>query len=215
LQIDLLFIFILMKIVCLIPARYDSTRFPAKLMQNLEGKTVIRHGYENALSMGLFDKVYVVTDSPIISKEIKQHGGNVIMSKEKHESGSDRIAEAVKDITTDIVINIQGDEPFVNSSSISDLINVFANDNKKKIDLVSLMTHFNTKKEIKNPNNVKVIVDKNNFAIYFSRAVIPYAVENEKINPYYKHRGVYAFRKKALLNFHQQETTPLEALEKE
>ena len=210
------FIFALseMKIICLIPARYDSTRFPAKLMKDLGGKSVIRRCYENALSMCLFDEVYVVTDSIIISKEIKQYGGKVIISKEKHISGSDRIAEAVKNIDTDIVINIQGDEPFVTSSSIRDLIDVFVNDNKKEIDLVSLMTYFKTKKEVKNPNNVKVIVDKNNFAIYFSRAVIPYIVGNKKISQYYKHKGVYAFRKESLLYFHLQEVSALESLEK-
>ena len=136
------------------------------------------------------------------------------MTKSTHQCGSDRIAEAITGIDTDIVINVQGDEPFIDSESLKNLIDTFKNDPNQEIALSSLMTRLSEKKEILNPNNVKVIVDLNNFALYFSRSVIPNYRDGEITNNYYKHIGVYAFRKSALLEFSQQEITPLEAAEK-
>ena len=124
----------------MIPARYQASRFPAKLMQDLGGKPVIVRTYEAAINTGLFNDVYVVTDSPVISDVIKDIGGKVIMSQKAHESGSDRIAEAVEDMDVDIVINVQGDEPFIDSVSLEKIIQVFKNDTRKEIDLASLMT---------------------------------------------------------------------------
>ena len=131
-----------MKIFAVIPARYDSTRFPAKLMQDLCGKTVILRTYEAAISTKLFDAVFVVTDSILIYNEIINNGGKAIMSKNTHESGSDRIAEAIENLDVDIVINIQGDEPFINREPLANVIEVFRNDFDAKVDLASLMFEF-------------------------------------------------------------------------
>ncbi len=198
----------------MIPARYQASRFPAKLMQDLGGKPVIVRTYEAAVSTGLFNEVYVVTDSPIISDVIKEIGGNVIMSKTTHESGSDRIAEAVEDMDVDIVINVQGDEPFIDAESLEKIIKVFKNDTAKEIDLGSLMTPITDWDEISNPNTVKVIVDHQDFALYFSRSPIPYPRDKEVEAPYYKHKGVYVFRKRALMDFKKLPMLPLEAKEK-
>ena len=203
-----------MKIVAMIPARYEASRFPGKLMQDLGGKSVILRTYEATLATKLFDTVYVVTDSDIISKEITSNNGKVIMSKKAHESGSDRIAEAIKNLDIDIVINVQGDEPFIEKESLEKLISVFETDNHKKIDLASLMVKLNDKEQINNPNTVKVIVDQNNFALYFSRHPIPYPGDENVGVKYYKHKGVYAFRKQALLDFTNLPMRSLEASEK-
>ena len=130
-----------MKIIAMIPARYSASRFPGKLMQDLAGKSVILRTYEATVDTNLFSDVYVVTDSDIISNEIKNHGGNVIMSQKKHESGSDRIAEAVQAIDCDIVVNVQGDEPFTERLSLQKVLSVFEDDLNEEIDLASLMVH--------------------------------------------------------------------------
>lgn len=203
-----------MKIISLIPARYQASRFPAKLMQDLEGKPVIVRTYEAAVQTGLFDEVYVVTDSPIIFEAISAVGGKVIMSKKKHESGSDRIAEAVEEMDVDIAINVQGDEPFIDAESLKKVIKVFKEDTHGEIDLASLMTPITDWDEISNPNTVKVIVDHRLFALYFSRSPIPYPRDENVDAIYYKHKGIYAFRKRALLDFKQLPMLPLEAKEK-
>jgi 3-deoxy-manno-octulosonate cytidylyltransferase (CMP-KDO synthetase) len=203
-----------MKIIAVIPARYASTRFPAKLMQDLGGKTVILRTYEAAVSTNLFDDVFVVTDSDLIYNEIISNGGEAIKSIKEHESGSDRIAEAIENMNVDVVINIQGDEPFINKEPLEELITIFKNDFEKKVDLGSLMFQITDKEEIKNPNNVKVITDQNGFALYFSRSVIPFPrYENAGVR-YMKHIGIYAFRKQALLDFYSLPMLSLEASEK-
>ncbi len=198
----------------MIPARYSASRFPGKLMKDLGGKTVIQRTYEASVNTNLFDTVYVVTDSYIIKENIEKAGGNVIMSKKEHECGSDRIAEAVEDIDADIVINVQGDEPFIDTISLTKLITVFKEDKKQEVDLASLKVQITNPEEIANPNNVKVITDVNNLAIYFSRSVIPFHRDQNVHVKYYKHKGVYAFRKQALLDFYKTPITPLEASEK-
>jgi 3-deoxy-manno-octulosonate cytidylyltransferase (CMP-KDO synthetase) len=198
----------------MIPARYSASRFPGKLMQDLEGKTVIRRTYEATVATNLFDDVYVVTDSDIIYNEITNHGGKAIMSKKEHQSGSDRIAEAVQELDVDIIVNVQGDEPFTERESLEKLLNVFKNDDAKVIDLASLMVEINDWEEISNPNTVKVIVDQNNLALYFSRSPIPYPRDKEAATKYYKHKGIYAFRKQALLDFYKLPMRPIEASEK-
>ena len=203
-----------MKIIAVIPARYASTRFPAKLMQDLGGKTVINRTYQAALETKLFDEVFVVTDSNLIFDEITQHGGKAIMSKKEHESGSDRIAEAVEDLDVDIVINVQGDEPFIDKKPLEQLIEVFKEDISKRVDLASLMFEIDEIHEIENPNNVKVITDKEGFALYFSRSVIPYPREVGVGVRYMKHVGIYAFRKQALMDFYRLPMGILEASEK-
>ncbi|QRM90451.1 3-deoxy-manno-octulosonate cytidylyltransferase [Lacinutrix sp. WUR7] len=203
-----------MKIISMIPARYSASRFPGKLMQDLNGKTVILRTYEATKATNLFDDVFVVTDSEIIFKEITSHGGKAIMSIKEHECGSDRIAEAVEHLDIDIVVNVQGDEPFTEVASLKKLIQVFKEDTEKQVDLASLMVHITDEEEIKNSNTVKVIVDQNNFALYFSRSPIPFPRATDVGAKYYKHKGVYAFRKEALLDFYRLPMLPLEASEK-
>lgn len=203
-----------MKIISMIPARYAASRFPGKLMQDLGGKTVIRRTYEATVATGLFDDVFVVTDSNIIYDEIVNNGGKAIMSQKEHECGSDRIAEAVENLDIDVVINVQGDEPFTDKESLEKLIDVFKADKDKVVDLASLMVHITDKDEINNPNTVKVIVDQTNFALYFSRSPIPYPREENAGVKYFKHKGVYAFRKDAIIDFYKLPMLPLEASEK-
>ena len=203
-----------MKIIAVIPARYASTRFPAKLMQDLGGKTVILRTYEAAVNTQLFDDVFVVTDSDLIYNEIVSHNGKAIKSIKEHESGSDRIAEAVENMDVDIVINVQGDEPFIDSEPLAKVIAVFRNDLDKKVDLASLMREITNEDDINNPNNVKVVVDQNGFALYFSRSVIPYPREKNVGLRYMQHIGIYAFRKQALLDFYSLPMQSLEASEK-
>jgi len=199
------------KIGAFIPARYAATRFPAKLMQALGDKTVIRHTYDNTVATGLFDEVYVVTDSEIIFNEITSHGGKAIMSIKEHESGSDRIAEAIAHLAIDIVVNVQGDEPFVKKEPLEKLIAIFKDD---KVEVGSLMQALTNTDLIADPNYVKVAVDKNSNALFFSRSVIPYPRNTEIAISYYEHIGVYAFKKQALLNFTNWPMSPLEAAEK-
>ena len=203
-----------MKIIAVIPARYASTRFPAKLMQDLGGKTVITRTYEAAVNTQLFDDVFVVTDSDLIYNEIVNTGGKAIMSSKEHESGSDRIAEAVVNLEVDIVVNVQGDEPFINAEPLAKVLEVFRKDVDKKVDLTSLMVEIKDSDEIENPNNVKVVVDQNGFALYFSRSVIPYPRDINVGVRYMKHIGIYAFRKQALLDFYSLPMKSLEASEK-
>ncbi|GAA4270320.1 3-deoxy-manno-octulosonate cytidylyltransferase [Hyunsoonleella aestuarii] len=203
-----------MKIISMIPARYSATRFPGKLMQDLGGKTVIMRTYEATVGTNLFDDVFVVTDSEIIFNEVVNNGGKAIMSIKEHDCGSDRIAEAVENMDIDIVINVQGDEPFTDKESLSKLIDAFKNDSDKKIDLASLMVHITDEEEINNPNTVKVILDNFNFALYFSRSPIPYHRDKSVSVKYYKHKGVYAFRKQAILDFYNLPMLTLEATEK-
>ena len=199
------------KIGDFIPARYAAIRFPAKLMQVLGAKTVIRHTYDNTVATGLFNEVYVVTDSEIIFNEITSHGGKALMSKKEHESGSDRIAEAIEHLDIDIVVNVQGDEPFVKKEPLEKLIAVFKDE---KVEVASLMQALTNSDLIADPNYVKVAVDKNMNALFFSRSVIPYPRNTEIAIPYYEHIGVYAFKKQALLNFTNWPISPLEAAEK-
>ncbi len=198
----------------MIPARYGATRFPGKLMQDLGGKPVIVRTYEATKDTKLFDEVYVVTDSELIYKEIELSGGKAIMSIKEHDCGTDRIAEAVVDMDVDIVVNVQGDEPFTSKSGLKQVLSVFDGPDADKIDLASLMTEIYDWKEISDPNSVKVIVDKDNFALYFSRSPIPYPRDKNAAVQYYKHKGIYAFRKKALLDFYKLPMRPMEAAEK-
>ena len=203
-----------MKIAAFIPARYAATRFPAKLMQVLGNKPVIRHTYDNTLATGLFDEVYVVTDSDIIYQEKVSNGGKAIMSKKQHESGSDRIAEAVADMDMDIVVNVQGDEPFVQRAPLEKLLDVFKGESGKSVQVASLMQVLKEQAFIQDPNYVKVVVDRNNNALLFSRSVIPYPRSTDVAITYFEHIGVYAFRKEALISFTNWPMTALEAAEK-
>ncbi|RMA64198.1 3-deoxy-manno-octulosonate cytidylyltransferase [Ulvibacter antarcticus] len=203
-----------MKIIAMIPARYGASRFPGKLMQDLGGKPVIVRTYEAAKETQLFDEVYVVTDSEVIFNEIELNGGKAIMSLKEHDCGSDRIAEAVEHMDVDIVVNVQGDEPFISKEGLEQVLSVFDDPDADKIDLASLMTEIHDWKEISDPNCVKVIVDKENFALYFSRSPIPYPRDKNASMQYFKHKGIYAFRKQAILDFYKLPMRSLEAVEK-
>lgn len=203
-----------MKKVAMIPARYAATRFPAKLMQQLGGKTVILHTYQNTVATGLFDEVVVVTDSLIIFEEITSHGGKAIMSRRPHESGSDRIAEAVADMEVDIILNVQGDEPFVQKEPLARLLSLFEGPDGAQVQVASLMQVLTDAGSIADPNCVKVVVDRNMNSLLFSRSPIPYHRDTTVQPVYYKHIGVYAFRKAALMQFTQWPMGTLEAIEK-
>lgn len=203
-----------LKIIAMIPARYEASRFPGKLLKDLNGKTVITRTYEAAKSTGLFDEVYVVTDSDKIFDEISNAGGKAIKSKKEHECGSDRIAEAVQDMDVDIVVNVQGDEPFIDKDSLAKLLLVFREDDASSIDLASLKTALSEGDEITNTNNVKVITNKNDFAMYFSRFPIPYPRNTEAEVTYFKHIGIYAFRKQAIIDFANLPMLSLESAER-
>jgi 3-deoxy-manno-octulosonate cytidylyltransferase (CMP-KDO synthetase) len=198
------------KIVALIPARYEATRFPGKLMQLLGNKPVIRHVYDNTVATGLFDDVFVITDSEIIFKEILSNGGKAFMSKGEHESGSDRIAEAVVGMNADVIINVQGDEPFLKKEPLEKLVTLF---NDPGVEVASLMRKISAEDAV-NPNFVKVVVDKNNNALYFSRSVIPYDRNDISSAQYYLHVGVYAYKKNALLSFTKWPHSELEKTER-
>jgi len=172
---------------------------------------VIRHTYGNTKATGLFDEVYVVTDSEIIFNEIVSNGGNAIMSKKTHESGSDRIAEAVENLDIDIVVNVQGDEPFVKREPLERVLACFEDSTVK---VASLMQVLNNQASIEDPNYVKVAVDKKWNALFFSRSVIPYPRSTDIAITYYEHVGVYAFKKQALIDFTHWPMSPLEAAEK-
>ncbi len=200
-----------MKKIATIPARYAATRFPAKLMQLLGDKPIIRHTYDNTVATGLFDEVIVVTDSEIIFNEIVSHGGKAKMSVKEHESGSDRIAEAAADMNVDIIVNVQGDEPFVKKEPLEKLLQQFSDPSVQVASLMQVMTEHN---DIMDPNFVKVAVDKNMNSLFFSRSVIPHPRDKDAAAVYYEHIGVYAFRKQALIDFTRWPVSPLEAVEK-
>ena len=199
------------KTVALIPARYAASRFPAKLMQVLGEKTVIRHTYDATEATGLFEEVIVVTDSTEIFTEITAAGGKALMSRNEHESGSDRIAEAAADLDAEIIVNVQGDTPFVKRAPLEKLLREFGD---PSVQVASMMQVLTKQEEINDPNFVKVAVDRQMNSLFFSRSVIPYPREKNTPVTYYEHIGVYAFRKKALLDFTTWPVSPLEAVEK-
>ncbi len=195
----------------MIPARYAATRFPGKLMQLLGNKTVIRHTYDATVATGLFDEVIVVTDSEIIFSEITAAGGHAIRSKREHESGSDRIAEAAASMDVDIIVNVQGDTPFVKKEPLQKLLQQF---DDVSVQVASMMQVIAKQSEIEDPNFVKVAVDKKMNSLFFSRSVIPYPRNKNILAVYYEHIGVYAFRKQALMSFTSWPVSVLEATEK-
>jgi 3-deoxy-manno-octulosonate cytidylyltransferase (CMP-KDO synthetase) len=199
-----------MKVIAVIPARYASTRFPGKALALLQGKPIIQHVYEAALSSGLFADVLVATDDERISHAVSSFNGLVVMTSSRHLSGSDRIAEVVSKMDCDIIFNIQGDEPFISKQPLSDLKEVFED---PTVQVASLMHELTDLCEIENPGNVKVVCDQDGNALYFSRAVIPYDRDGNSTVTYWKHIGVYAYRKKALLRFVSMPQGTLERIE--
>jgi 3-deoxy-manno-octulosonate cytidylyltransferase (CMP-KDO synthetase) len=197
-----------MKTIALIPARLESKRFPNKLIKEIDGVPIIIKTFYAAIDTDLFDEVYVASGNDEILKLIKSVGGRTFRSIKNHQSGTDRIAEAAIDIDCDIIVNLQGDEPFINKIALRELIKSF---DDPEVKMASLMTKFKSFDEINNPNNVKVIVDNHSDALYFSRLPIPYG--SKKINDYNRHIGVYAFLKNALIEFSRLERSNLETIE--
>ena len=194
-----------MKKIALIPARIESKRFYGKLLEKLSGVPIILRTYQSALETNVFDDVFVVTHNDEIIDLMKSINGKYLKSSSDHESGTDRIAEVSIDLQYDIIVNLQGDEPFIDKLSIEKLVNEF---NDKEVQMASLMRNFNDKDELNNPNNVKVIVDKDYYSINFSRIPMNSDTDN------YKHIGVYAFRKETLIEFSKMEKTIMEKKEK-
>lgn len=198
-----------MKTAALIPARYASTRLPAKLVQDLGGISVIQRTYVSTYATGVFDEVWVVTDHKEIEKQILDLGGNVFFSKKNHQSGSDRIAEALEQVDADLIVNVQGDEPFQDPKSLQDLVAVF---DKPKVKMASLMCRI-SEDEAYNPNTVKVVLDEKKNAIYFSRSPIPFNRERTEDIFYWKHIGVYAYTRELLQEFTSWPKGRLEQIE--
>jgi 3-deoxy-manno-octulosonate cytidylyltransferase (CMP-KDO synthetase) len=203
-----------MKAIALIPARLGATRFPAKLLAPLKGKTVIRRTYESVVDTGLFDDVVLVTDSNEILNEVRSFGGKAVKSKREYESGTDRIAEVAADIGADVFVNVQGDEPFVQKAPLKQLLDLFSGDDGLAVQVASLVQQLTDPALVQDPNYVKVALDLNNNALFFSRSVVPYPRNKEIVIPYYEHIGVYAFRKEPLMRFTNWQVTPLESAEK-
>lgn len=195
----------------MIPARYAATRFPAKLMKMLGEKPVIVHTYEAIVNSNLFSDVYIITDSDIIFNEITSRGGKAIMSIAAHESGTDRIAEAARNLDADVIINVQGDEPFIQKEPLEKLIRLFDN---TTVQVGSLMRKMDHENDAANPNMVKVVTNRNGKALYFSRSVIPYKRDEGNAVDYFLHIGVYGFTKEALQYFTTLPVAPLEQIEK-
>ena len=195
----------------MIPARYAASRFPGKLMQKLGDHTVIATVYLAAKETELFDDVIVVTDSDIIYDEIRSVGGQPMRSKKEHESGTDRIAEVAESMDVDIILNVQGDTPFIKKEPLEKLLKLFKDET---VQVGSLMQRITDEQTIADPNRVKVCVDNKMNSLFFSRSIIPYPRNKNNKITYYEHIGVYAFRKKALLDFTRWPVSPLEDAEK-
>ncbi|OYU84001.1 MAG: 3-deoxy-manno-octulosonate cytidylyltransferase [Flavobacterium sp. BFFFF2] len=203
-----------MKSIAILPARFASTRFPGKMLQELGGKPLIVQTYLATLRTGLFDEVIVVTDHDDIEEAVVAAGARCFRSTREHESGSDRIAEVIADLEVDVVVNVQGDEPFIDQEALAQLVDVFKKDTKQQIDVASLMRPITDLAAVQNPNNVKVVVDEQQRALYFSRAAIPFQRDSGDVPTYFHHIGVYAYRKEALLQFTTWPVSRLEYIEK-
>ncbi len=204
-----------MKKAVVIPARYNSTRFPGKPLANLLGKPLIQHVYERARMAKNIDTIIVATDDERIEKAVKSFGGNVVITSSNHLTGSDRVAEVAKKLKEDVIVNVQGDEPLIEPGLIEELCNVF---NNSDVEVASARIPITDLKDIDNPNVVKVVCDRNGFALYFSRAPIPGTRQDISIRPqsravFYRHVGIYAYRRDFITKFPSLEPTPLELQE--
>lgn len=204
-----------MKFIGIIPARYASTRFPGKPLAMLGGRTVIQRVYEQATA--ILDEAYVATDDERIFQAVEQFGGRAIMTRADHKSGTDRIEEAAEKIGTqaDVIINIQGDEPFIQKSQIETLMHLF---DDPSTQIGTLGKRFESIEAAMNPNSPKIVTDKRGFALYFSRSIIPYVRGKEQAEwlqhfPYLKHLGLYAYRREVLQEVTQLPQSPLEIAE--
>lgn len=199
-----------MKFLGVIPSRYASTRLEGKPLKDICGHTMVEWVYKRALKSKL-DSVVVATDDERIVNEVKSFGGNVILTRKDHINGTSRIAEVCETYTDyDVIVNIQGDEPLIEPDMINSIIDSFIEDNT--IPMSTLKYKLNDMAEIENPNAVKVVTDKNDFAIYFSRSVIPYP-RNLNMGNYYKHVGIYGYKRDFVMEYSKMASTPLELSE--
>ena len=197
-----------MKVLGIIPCRYGSTRFPGKPLIDLKGKTMIQRVYEGALKSDLIDKLIVATDDERIYSEVKRFGGEVMMTSDDHENGTQRCAEVSKEFSAyDIVLNIQGDEPLVNFEQLNQLIEVFAD---VSVEIATLAINSTDRHELQNPNRIKVVTDFKQDALYFSRSLIPFERNTASDFVFQRHIGLYAFRATVL---HEIVTFPLCSIE--
>lgn len=203
-----------MRRAALIPARYGATRFPGKLLARLGGKTVIHRTWEAVVETGLFDEVLVVCDGEAIRDEVARHGGKAVLSTREHESGTDRIAEAAERLDAELLVNVQGDEPFTRREPLAKLLAAFEGEAGRAVQVASLMQVLENPALVADPNYVKVAVDREMNALFFSRSVIPYPRDRSARPIYHEHIGVYAFRRDALLRFARLGPSPLERVEK-
>ena len=202
-----------MKMICLIPARLASERFQRKLLQDLNGLPVIMRTWQSAVSTGVFDRVVVVTDSREIAGVVEAAGGETFISRKDHPSGTDRIAEAASEMQADVIVNIQGDEPFVPAGDMLRIRRSFEADIEEKIDILSFCRPITGEADFNNPNNVKVVTDNEGFALYFSRAPIPFPRDG-KFEGACKHIGIYAFRAEVLQKVADLPSSHLEKTER-
>jgi 3-deoxy-D-manno-octulosonate cytidylyltransferase len=200
--------------IALIPARLGATRFPRKLLAPLGGRTVIRRTFEAVRDTGLFDAVLVVTDSDEIRSEVERAGGEARMSRREHDSGTDRIAEVVEELPADLILNVQGDEPFTRREPLEKLLAAFEGPGAGDVGVASLMQELHDPALVQDPNYVKVAVDGAGNALFFSRSPIPYLRDPSVRRTYWEHIGVYAFRRDSLLRFARLPAGPLERAEK-
>ncbi|MCF7873705.1 MAG: 3-deoxy-manno-octulosonate cytidylyltransferase [Candidatus Omnitrophica bacterium] len=203
-------------VIGVIPARYASTRLPVKLLRDLCGKSILQWTWESASGARLLDRLIIACDHPEIEKEAKKIGAEVVNTSDQHTSGTDRIAEAVRDIDAKLIINIQADEPLIHPSVIDSLAQeMFTN---KDLFMATVKKKIEDKNQINNPNIVKVICDKLDFAIYFSRFPIPYYRSKDNNDSsdkaHYKHLGIYAYSKDFLYTFKNLPVSRLEKAEK-
>ena len=202
-----------MKSIALIPARLESTRVSRKLLRELNGIPLIVRTAQNIIDFKIFDEVHVITDSINIKNILDKYSISNFLSKKDHQTGTDRVAEYADNFDCDIIINVQGDEPFIKKQNLQIILNEFENDHSKIIDVISLKKRIDKQIDVDNLNNVKVVTDANDFANFFSRSPIPHNRSNS-FNQYYKHIGIYAFRKKALIEFPKMFISEIEKAEK-
>ena len=202
-----------MRSIALIPARLESTRLSRKLLRELNGIPLIVRTAQNIIDFKIFDEVHVITDSTEIKNILDKYSISNFLSEKDHQTGTDRVAEYANNFDCDIIINVQGDEPFIKKQNLQIILSEFENDHNKIIDVISLKKRIDKQIDVDNHNNVKVVTDANDFANFFSRSPIPHNRSNS-FNQYYKHIGIYAFRKKALMEFPKMFISEIEKAEK-
>jgi len=199
-----------MKVLCVIPARYASTRLPGKPLKDIAGKPMVVRVYERASQAGLVNETLVATDDERIKVAVEAAGGKAMLTRADHATGTDRLAEVAEAYPeVDLIVNVQGDEPLIDPGLIDELAGLFANE--PELAMATVKTEMEDEAEQKNPNNVKVVCDKAGYALYFSRSLMPYPRKGGC--PVYKHIGIYAYRRDFLLHYAKMEPTPLEQAE--